>query len=1354
MSLRELSKLVELKPEPQTTPSLAQYITRDNAEACVSQYYLTPALREHFTRVFECVVHRQGQGFWVQAEYGAGKTHFLATLVDLLMWRDEGVWQRLRDDQLKRDYAAPLAKTRMFPVAFSLRGLGEADGKDSLMRILEEQIRESLEAHDPELSAQVKLTSAELADDWYRDEASARFRPSIAAFFQQEHHTTPEEYRAQHGGKKFGQRIVESEIVEGKLKSKYKDRFTFIYDQITKLGNYDGLIFVIDEFRSWQDRHADGTATYAEDEEILETLAFVLPTNHLNVITIVASQGDMPQKLSGGGQGDRFVPLYLLADKNKGDFGEIVAFRSRELRSGAATDVKDYYDHCRNEYRFIKQGNVSLDYFTAIFPFQPRTFEVMRRITQNADKHNLPTARSAIRMAWQALAAHGILAQKRLVVLADMIESEELVKGLNHEQYREAYLGLQTAIEQVVEVDVAPEERQQARRVLQTLFLWTISLPDNLRDGLTAQEVGEAAWLMDDALGPAAQAEHLLEKLVQSGFPVRTAKRTRDGKEVSLYSFETTAAIENPGRVFAPLKKKSKDDIKAQDAKWVESLFWQLADITPEAQQELGANGGLLAEFAPEDQRTPAQKSAAQPARYEFPHRAATSTKRVHKTQYGGELIVADHWRAEFGATIKNADQHFRIVYLTNSPATDDATITAALEDSRIVVCHPESLSDATREALAELMAAEQMKRAATGPTQAASQNHAETKRREALKALLKCQSDEFRRGRILTQKSFGIPAAEIFKVGNQRESDLAGRLLDKAYDTPLFSSKDFKKEFSDNDARKVFAGLFHRETAKAEKDAVGNFAAGLELVVKSHPTDFNADSSQAVQQLTARVNARTDMPLAEIKSLFCAPPYGLTEAMVALYLFALVKSGGYELALNPSYPVALADGKDLHNNRLTTHALAHCDWNAKLDKALMGARVIVSMRKGWNEVLPYARVLDDTLKPTASPDEEAERDEQLVKVLEQLRTEIPEVERAIAALASKLGGNVPKTLTETLHRLAGIAASNLFQQFDAAVRESYPTREEFAAAFDAYAKARQLHGRAFEVSTAHEYLSQACDLDKQLDHDRQAHLSYFAFDALTKDPNVAAPRIDGFEQWRGKYEHAYRKAHRTYYEELRSLEAEVDVVRPKVRALARMNQIAELGPPLPATRDVAAALASIEKRVDICPCADDAEIGAASPTCSKCGWTPANQAPTADFQKLTSALAGGLADRFQRFKDAAVAAVLKKAAEQNARADLKELLKMIQLAKADDLAGVMSEELAAYLRQLLYDENLVQEEVALGPIVREIGAIEEDHVDEAVEKFGRLLGKAVKSAKAQHGKSKRVRVFLRLTDQVEVSDA
>ena len=127
--------------------------------------------------------------------------------------------------------------------------------------------------------------------------------------------------------------------------------------------------------------------------------------------------------------------------------------------------------------------------------------------------------------------------------------------------------------------------------------------------------------------------------------------------------------------------------------------------------------------------------------------------------------------------------------------------------------------------------------------------------------------------------------------------------------------------------------------------------------------------------------------------------------------------------------------------------------------------------------------------------------------------------------------------------------------------------------------------------------------------------------------------------------------------------------------------------------------------------------------------------------------VASGLADRFQRFKDAAIATILKKAAETGERPDLAKLLEIVQLANADALASVLTDDLVEFLRKLLYDENLVQEEISLGPIVQDVGAIEEDHIDEAVDKFAKLLTKAVKDAKAKHGKSKRVRVFLRLQD-------
>ena len=466
----------------------------------------------------------------------------------------------------------------------------------------------------------------------------------------------------------------------------------------------------------------------------------------LNIITIIASQGDMPQKLSGGGEGDRFLPLYLLADRNKGDFGEIVTFRCRELLKGAATDIKDYYDYCRKEYKFIKQANVSQEYFTAIFPFQPRCFDVLRRITQSDVQHNLPTVRSGIRMAWQTLSDKELMKGRRLVVLPDIIRSEEMRKGLLSEHHRDAYQGLLAAIEQLPGLEVGSDEQEQAKRVLECLFFWVLSLPENLRDGLTAQEVAEATWLNDDAIGATAQAEQILELLLSHGFPVRKEKKTRGGEDVAVYSYyETSSDKDKPVKFFAPLKKKFLSDKKRQDDKWIESLFWQLPDITPEAQAEHGVNGGLFAAFPPNDQRSALEKTTNVPPKYQFPHRPAASTRKLFKVSYGGEIVVSDRWRDEFGDDIKNTDQHFRIVYLVTKPADGDSKITAAMKDTRVAVCRPEELTETTRDALADLLAAEEMKRACSAPNQGSLREYADGKRKEAVKALLRaCRTITF----------------------------------------------------------------------------------------------------------------------------------------------------------------------------------------------------------------------------------------------------------------------------------------------------------------------------------------------------------------------------------------------------------------------------------------------------------------------------------------------------------------------------------------------------------------------------------------------------------------------------------
>jgi hypothetical protein len=183
---------------------------------------------------------------------------------------------------------------------------------------------------------------------------------------------------------------------------------------------------VVDEFRSWQDRH-EGQPSYEEGVQLLETLAYYLPVEeHKNILLIVASQGDCPQKLMGSGAGDRFIVRELL--KEQTDYGEIVCFRTRDIRPGKEMDIEDYDQHCRKTFRFLK--GAKKDYFKAIFPFQPQCFDILRRITQSYDRYGLPAARSGIHIAYEAIKYNGLLASKRLAVPSDLLRSETLEKGL------------------------------------------------------------------------------------------------------------------------------------------------------------------------------------------------------------------------------------------------------------------------------------------------------------------------------------------------------------------------------------------------------------------------------------------------------------------------------------------------------------------------------------------------------------------------------------------------------------------------------------------------------------------------------------------------------------------------------------------------------------------------------------------------------------------------------------------------------------------------------------------------------------------------------------------------------------
>ncbi len=284
---------------------------------------------------------------------------------------------------------------------------------------------------------------------------------------------------------------------------------------------------------------------------------------------------------------------------------------------------------------------------------------------------------------------------------------------------------------------------------------------------------------------------------------------------------------------------------------------------------------------------------------------------------------------------------------------------------------------------------------------------------------------------------------------------------------------------------------------------------------------------------------------------------------------------------------------------------------------------------------------------------------------------------------------------------------------------------------------------QALGLSLLADYVARAASVGEPVDFARETLEATLQLPALLQNPALVPVRQAELEKWKNTYVHAYRKAHRAHYEQVRALSASLDALRPRVKALLRMNEMVELGPPLPVTQGIEGSATALEKGLWVCPEADEAPVADQSAVCPKCQWQP-SETPLPKVEPLASAVEQGLADRFRRFKDATVHQALTSAAAAGKQPGLQTLLQVIQLSDADRLSDVITEDLAAFLRKLLYDESLVDEEIPLAPFIGEIGAIEEHRVDEAVDALSRMVRKAVKDAKAKHGPSKRVRVFLR----------
>jgi len=1313
MSRLPLRDLILSKKRPETTLSLVPAF-RQQAGEMVETYIFTDTIRAHLEEIIESVARGHGQGFWVQAEYGAGKTHFLVVLAALLSSPDSELWE-LVDDDVVRNYQRWLGVHRLFPVVVSLRGEGSADpflGRSLLDVLLEGGFQSALE--HAELEDQVQVTAADDLLVWLQSKASQAIRQEAKDFVRRRTGRTLGAYRDDEGIEALGKLIAgycETAGIRPEIVSSVKARLAHIYRQLTEADGpgYDGLLVVIDEYEGWQKNH-NTEEELSADAELLETLGYLLPRDlGCRVFTVVASQSSVPAKLRGEHEGDRFINIPLLAQENERDYDVIVSRRVRALDEARMPEINDHYQYYTQHFAFAQ--DLGLDEFHDIFPFQPHCFEVVRRITAR----DLPTTRSGLFVFWEAVNQPELLDRTLLIRVADLLTSRHLVEDcLTTTVYKEDYQAYKAACEGLDLFDLEPDDLPLAGDVLSTLFLWHLAFLETPRR-MSLPDLAQAILTTDDFMRADDNVRYVLS-LIQA---------------LPQVDFDNESALFVPtgGKGLSPLtlfnqekQRAARDRYRLQSA-WTDSLFF-----TP---HDTGGPAGLFNEF-PIDERV---------------------TRRVQSRhlEYPGQVFVATGWRMDHGMSLPREDSHFRLVVLT--PTAAQLVRPTDLNDPRIAVVLPGEMTDDTRDAAAAYLAWNSMQDAyqdKTGREAEKVRSWLDTQRRSILDALVATHLKLYQAGRVITRDDLAISARDAFGRGGGSQAHIAyvvEQLLTAAYPQLPIDPDQLRRDLRPTEIGKVFTGYFDKSPRPADAAATRNYGLALGLSHPDQPTRFAVQSPRVFELVQTMLDERggAELPAWQLYDKLSSMPYGLPYALIQLYLLAFVRGSmpRVDLLLKARHSLRTRDRQPLHRDRLTASTVVDLEWKPGLESGFDA--LVPAVGPTWNDTLGYAREIADDLRATTDQAEIEAQNARLRGALETLQNDVVTQRRSLEVLTGTLVASLPDEAVQTLDRLGELTAELPADHADFYER----TEEVFEASPDAlrtamqtFARLRVLAAATAEISKAKRYLDDVAlrSTDRELAADRMTLLAQLSLETLVDSPETWDRLREDLNRFRARYQNAYQKHHRDYYKVLARLRDDLADVPRQLETLGLLNRIEELGAPLAA--ELAGRYEALQVRLEPCPVTQVTAVSVEhSPTCEQCPLRLSDTAPEAEVQAFRRDLTRALDDKRRQLASEAISRVL----ARGDRDDMATFLRAVRAADIAALVDVMSPDLADFIKRLLADEAILTAETdVLTRLAHRFPSLEEDEIEAVLAEFHRLLQEAFAEARAAHPDKKTVRLSLR----------
>ena len=896
---KALKNIVTVPDRVQSVYSLIQHVWAGESDAerteskkgntvrleTLDEFFLDP-VRSYLNRIFEKIAEGEGQGFWVQAEFGVGKSHLMAATAVLAVG-GPGAWDRVCDRENEEKKAGPgarldalwrkkIEKRKIFPVVFSLEGCGGSRAKKLEDFVLEEaQATFGLREGKPlAVFPEEHLAMLFLKDhvNVFRDElrsflSDKRLIRGLPIYEFDELVAALKDPNDQRDAGRVLMAFYRHKNLRPEVPTERGERLARAVQDILDAG-YNGIFIAIDEMSEYLRR----SQFASDDEDCLLTLSSTLAKSRgLPIWTLVAAQSEHtnPKKIIGP---DRLREELLEHKAER--FRDIVVKRTRTVDDPGAVSV--YYSGYRNLIPWVK--NTTRDEFEAAFPFPPDAIQIIRSISTK-----LTGTRSTISFLHQALKRAVLNGDKDLVplwkVCDDLMSYNETpsTSATGAISIRSKFRGevaaleaAQATLKRITDGQLArPQNRSRAERILNTLFLYHLAGVQ----GLTVPQILDV---------------------------VCDLKPNEDELEAQLGHYET---------ILEEMRSKFRNQIKFREERYefVPKETGQYDDVVYQATDRLKGDPQLFWQYV-DRLMVFAEADAASPFSEYVPEEDGRQLlfKTIwHGQERAGRVTAADLSRPN--ARPPEVDTHGNeddfVVLLARRPMTEKAiekfiVSEGSPADPRLCVWAPTEPNAEEKSTLAAVLA--YLLVAEENKDTALEKDARREFRREAARAYIVLQSI-YTRGAARTSRT----SLEVSAVGGVKGAieTMAKKAMETCYRS---RSIDFgNRKFDPLGAVKLINGLIKRGQAVSEGDqlwsAVENFAGPLGLVRADNLRNLDPSKSTFYQEIRKRIEERGGAGL-EVRTVYNwftgydpkdgKESVGLTRRMVDVYMLCLAQQG------------------------------------------------------------------------------------------------------------------------------------------------------------------------------------------------------------------------------------------------------------------------------------------------------------------------------------------------------------------------------------------------------------------------------------------------------------------------------